>query len=485
MSQGPATSRPVSQSTTDGLNDRPPADTSRGQEGQGAGLNHGDEISRQQTLQQLSHQPAAQPPAQLYPPMVPDDSRTSAGASRGVGVHTMLNPTELGTGRVNSTFGSNPPMPLADRSRSQQTTGAETPTLTPRLNHPPNSPGLLSANAGFAGRRRRSLASNAHRSVSLGNQAMGAPRPFVQPPPEKEAGWPHVVAPGSGTSSEIPPVPAIRAHIRSPINLPPPVSGPPLNRRASVAVMGGPTAILPNSQSASPNSPYSYSSYPSPAPITQMSQPPASQPHFAGPIPRGAFSEGGPPQGNQQESGPYMTHPPERTALQPPPSGGHDLVLTIENGEFVVPVDVDVGSIEAGNRRRRNAYASARFRQRGKERKLQESKEINELEQKLQEMSKVLQIRTEQRDFYHGERNRLRQILFDNPETRDRAMQAPQSPRFAAQSPPHHDPPSSALFQPGGVTNQSERPSRKRRLNYQGEREDTSNKSRVDGGQKI
>ncbi|OBT78739.1 hypothetical protein VF21_02599 [Pseudogymnoascus sp. 05NY08] len=460
MSRRPDASRPVSQSTADGLNDVSPADTFRGQEGQHTGPDHGDEISREQNSQQLSHQPAAQPPAQPYPSIAPGDSRTPGGASRGVGVHTMLNPTESATSSVHSTLGSNLQMAFVDRSLPQQTTRGEILPLISRLNHPPNSPGLLQTNAGFAGRRKRSLAPSAHRSVSLGNSAMAAQRPFVQPPPEHEAGWPHVVVPGTDASSEIPPVPAIPAHIRGPINLPPPVSGPSLNRRASVAVMGGPTARLPNSQSVSPNSPYSYSSHPSPAPITQMSQPPAGPPYFTGSTQRGAIPEGGPLQGSQQEPGPYMTLPQERIIIE--------------------ALDVDVGSIEAANRRKRNADASARFRDRAKDKKKQESKEI-------QGRDKQIDYHKERSDFYRAERDKFWQMLYDNPATRSQALQErPQTPTAREPSPLSQVlPPGSRRQSPGGDMSQSERPARRRRLDDQREYERPGNQPRPEEGQHI
>lgn len=488
MSQRPAASRPVSQSTASGLNARSPADTFRGQEGQHAGLDHGDRISREQSLQQLSHQPAAQHPAQSYPPMTPGDTGTPAGASRGVGVHTMLNPTESATSRVYSTFGSDAQMALVDPSLPQQTTGAEIPTPASGLNHAPNSPGLFSTNASFAGRRRRSLAPNVHRSVSLGNAAMEAQRPFGQPPSEHDGGRPHIVVLGSDASSEIPPVPAIPGLIRSPFSLPPPVSGPSLNRRASVAVMGGPTARLPNSQSASPNSPYSYSSHPSPAPITQVTQPPAGPPYFTGSTLRGAFPEGGSSQGGQQQPGSYMTHLSARIPLQGPTSGGHDpnsLILSTENGELVVPLDVEVGSLEAGERRKRNASASARFRGRTREKKERENKEINELERKNQDMARELEYMTEERDFYRAERRRFWQILDDNPATRDIALREQRSPRFPSRPLPHRPPSGSLLESPGGDTSQSERPARRRRLDNQEEYEHPSNQPRPEEGQNI
>ncbi|KFY94212.1 hypothetical protein V500_03370 [Pseudogymnoascus sp. VKM F-4518 (FW-2643)] len=485
MSQRPAASRPVSQSTAAGLNERPPADTFRGQEGQHGGLDHGDRISREQNLQELSHQPASQPPAQSYPPMTPNNTRPSGGASRGVGVHTMLNPTESATSRVYSTFGSDAQMALVDPSLPQQTTGAEIPTPASHLNHPPNSSGLLSTNAAFEGRRRRSLAPNVHRSVSLGNAEMGAQRPFGQS--EHDGGRPHIVVPGSDASSEIPPVPAIPVLIRSPFSLPPPVSGPPLNRRASVAVMGGPTARLPNSQSASPNSPYSYSSHPSPAPMTQVTQPPAGPPYFTGSTLRGAFPEGGSSQAGQQQPGSYMTHLSARIPLQGPTSGGHDpnsLILSTENGELVVPLDVEVGSLEAGERRKRNASASARFRGRTKEKKERENKEINELERKNQDMARELEYMTEERDFYRAERRRFWQMLDDNPATRDIALREQRSPRFPPRPLPDR-PPSGSLESPGGDTSQSERPARRRRLDNQEEYEHPSNQPRPEEGQNI
>ncbi|KFY32490.1 hypothetical protein V493_00150 [Pseudogymnoascus sp. VKM F-4281 (FW-2241)] len=486
MSQRPAASRPVSQPTADGPNNRPPADTFRGREGQHARLDHGDEIPREQNLYELSRQPATQPHARLYPPMTPANRLTPAGASRGAGLHTMLNPTEPETSRVYSTFGSNAEMQMAlvDRSLPQQTTGAEVPKIASRSNHSLNDPGLFSTDAAFA---VRNLAPNVHRSFSLGNAAMGAHRSMGQPPYENDGGRPHIVALGSDASSGISSVPAIGANSRGPLSLLPPVSAPPLNRRASVAVMGGPTARLPNSQSASPNSPYSYSNHPSPAPINRMNQPPVDPPYFTGSTPRGAFPEGDSSQGGQELVS-YMSNPSERIPLQGVPGGGYDskyVVFKDENSEIVVPVDTDAGSIVAGNRRMRNAKASARFRERARVLKQKESKEINDLEQKNQATAKELEYMTEEKNFYRSESSRFWQILYDNPATRDIALREQKSPRFPPRLVPSRPPLDQLLESPADDTNQGENPTKRKRLNNEGEYEHPSNRPKREEGQHI
>ncbi|KAF4814658.1 hypothetical protein CGCSCA5_v007582 [Colletotrichum siamense] len=82
---------------------------------------------------------------------------------------------------------------------------------------------------------------------------------------------------------------------------------------------------------------------------------------------------------------------------------------------MVVPVDVHQASKQADEKRQRNAGASARFRQRKKERDAEQIATMNKLEQRNRELESRLRDLTQERDFYRDERNRLREVVLRTP----------------------------------------------------------------------
>ncbi|TQS35105.1 hypothetical protein Golomagni_04486 [Golovinomyces magnicellulatus] len=120
---------------------------------------------------------------------------------------------------------------------------------------------------------------------------------------------------------------------------------------------------------------------------------------------------------SKNPEGPYIT-----------PDPIHVLTITTNQGLFTIPVDVHHASRLAGEKRARNAGASARFRQRRKEKEKEACSAIEKLELQVRDLETRLESMESERNFYHSERDRLRDILFRSPETRHFAKQAQVSP---------------------------------------------------------
>ncbi|KAK4157917.1 hypothetical protein C8A00DRAFT_29145 [Chaetomidium leptoderma] len=165
---------------------------------------------------------------------------------------------------------------------------------------------------------------------------------------------------------------------------------------------------------------------------------PMSGPPFAAPIPAshpyggtmGMFGDPrwGPGPLSSMSSGAAMNFP--MTEGQPV------LAITPQHGEeILVPVDVHQGSKHSDQKRQRNAGASARFRQRKKEREKEQQEELaklesekRELEDQVDELAKRCQDLQVQRDFYHGRRDYLLNIVSQLPGGKPWADQEPPSP---------------------------------------------------------
>jgi len=114
----------------------------------------------------------------------------------------------------------------------------------------------------------------------------------------------------------------------------------------------------------------------------------------------------------------------------------HLLAITPTHGEeILIPVDYHQASKQADEKRQRNAGASARFRQRKKEREKEQQQglqklesENRDLEKKIEALEKRNQELEAERDFYRGERNRLRDIVSRTPGISEWADRGPPSP---------------------------------------------------------
>ncbi|CAJ2506409.1 Uu.00g005390.m01.CDS01 [Anthostomella pinea] len=163
-----------------------------------------------------------------------------------------------------------------------------------------------------------------------------------------------------------------------------------------------------------------------------------------------------------------------------PGSEGHAAfqIAPTQGDNIIVPIEMYQGSKQADEKRQRNAGASARFRQRKKDREVQQAINIQKLEAQNREVEKRLQDAEAERDRYRAERDRLRDIVYRTPGTSELAFQGPPSPNsarsggsFAERSPlvPATRPPTSMPIQQYGAADPTtgERASRRRRTDSQ------------------
>jgi hypothetical protein len=406
----------------------------------------------------------------------PTEPEGSGSSSRRLSVGTSGSPSTSGPA---SSFGASPLI-----STPQHTfPGPQQPSSTP-----PTAEGCSST---FP-RPRRILTPRSPRVTSMGRGAqetINARRsPFLP-----SRGRTYTAEPGQSASSEVPPMPTPPGQSAGMQQYGfPQVSTPTLERRPSMATMQAP-GRAPLSQSASPSisvssqnpsaqtSPASFpfhkgsgggalqtsgsyfpgSSFgstlvqaPNPA-QAQAGQGGMNQP-FQG-VGQGGQGAGGmapsegpyppsaaPPHAHARasstplQSAPSSSRQTQSQGGQGPGQGGGDgpvqvLTITTSRGDtYTVPVDVHQASRLADEKRARNAGASARFRQRRKEKEREASTNIEKLQAQTRELERKVREVESERDWYRGERDRLRDVILRNevnPALRGAVGQAPLSPR--------------------------------------------------------
>ncbi|KAI1743789.1 hypothetical protein F4680DRAFT_456533 [Xylaria scruposa] len=95
---------------------------------------------------------------------------------------------------------------------------------------------------------------------------------------------------------------------------------------------------------------------------------------------------------------------------------------------FIVPVDTHQGSRQADEKRQRNAGASQRFRKRKKDRETQERMEHQRMESQYRELEARIQALETDRERLRSDRDRLRDIVYRTPSVSELAYQGPPSP---------------------------------------------------------
>ncbi|KAI0127794.1 hypothetical protein BJ170DRAFT_387495 [Xylariales sp. AK1849] len=161
-----------------------------------------------------------------------------------------------------------------------------------------------------------------------------------------------------------------------------------------------------------------------------------------------------------------------------PVSEGPSNLMFAQPGEDPIPVAIDMhnASRQADEKRLRNAGASARFRQRKKDRDQQRDTSISKLEAHNRELENRIRDLESERERYRTDRDRLRDIVCRTPGIAELAYRGPQSPSarsvgsFAERS-PHGSvpppPPIPAVAYGGADLVTGERPSRRRRTDPQ------------------
>ncbi|KAK4456150.1 hypothetical protein QBC34DRAFT_10708 [Podospora aff. communis PSN243] len=323
----------------------------------------------------------------------------------------------------------------------QQAHHAPPHTQSPAGAHPSGSP--PTSYGPLAAANRRILTPKSPRVASLSRAAQ---RLSNLPP-----GVPRVASSSGGP-----------AHDGSPVGGPPTIGGPPQLSGALTGQGTGPPPSRPTSGlSRSLSQPMM--SHGMPTTSAQEQPPPGSLarelggrslyspgPPFGTPVPqtRGMMGEA------RWAAGVVGQLPPSGSVgrtLQLGDGQQHLLAITPHHGEeILIPVDYHQASKQADEKRQRNAGASARFRQRKKEREKEQQQGLQkleaqnrELERKNEELEKRNRELEAERDFYRGERNRLRDIVARTPSISEWADRGPPSPtpsRSAASYPAENSP---------------------------------------------
>jgi len=95
---------------------------------------------------------------------------------------------------------------------------------------------------------------------------------------------------------------------------------------------------------------------------------------------------------------------------------------------FLVRIDTYTASKEAGDKRQKNADASARYRRRKADQAAEEKSKMAQLQEENRYLGgRVIEL-TRQREFYRSERQALRELMLTVPELKEVAKNRPATP---------------------------------------------------------
>ncbi|KAK5101554.1 hypothetical protein LTR70_000719 [Exophiala xenobiotica] len=321
------------------------------------------------------------------PPTTLSTSIGSPAAIRHLGVHSILNPTaeaetQIQAHRVSQSSGG---------SRSIAYGANQTPLLSPRSRKRKDDalsrgPSQMPSD-GRQGRRMLTPKSPALRSMSQavrGSPSGVAPLRSSLGPVE---GRMYFAEPGETAGGVIPPLPSFSTAPQ----------GAYTAAQSNEHLLGSAPASHNNTATPYPGNHQGYVESPSSSSIVAEREHPS------------------PYQTSISDSGPQTSTATEPQSRTPARSYGlgqpsYQMQLSTDQGPMILGVEVDVqqASKMADEKRKRNAGASARFRQRRKEKEQVAASTIGELRRQIREI-------TEDRDFYLGERNLLRDLVARTP----------------------------------------------------------------------
>lgn len=337
-----------------------------------------------------------------------DDSTLDRRATRSLGVHAILNTTPSEAAEPRGVRRS------ASEMEERPAEGRQQPLPPLGLSRPPSvessygemmSPGAMRA----APRRILTPRSPTLRNVaSLGRltgTAEASQSPFLSPGSRN-----YTVEPGSGN---VPPLPTPPAASRAGYGFPAPsMSTPPLqHRRTSLG------RDIGQSGGVSPGQSYRSTQHSRPL-SPRMSFPGAAATSTRSFQPRGTSVQ----PGSATTASMLDSSSPSFVPISSSGGGNYQiLTMPTHKGPVQIPVDVQAASKMADEKRKRNAGASARFRERRKLKEKEAATTIHRLETQLREA-------TEDAEFYRRERDSLAQLLYQAPGG-DRHFPRPSSPR--------------------------------------------------------
>ena len=503
MSQRLPASRPASRSPPDVQKIAPPPVQVRDEYQRGG---HQVEAQQPEQVEGRGHSHTLPSPQSVRTQASTPGEDWRSGPLRDLGVHSILNPTvpqstpsssrRVSIGTTESPLSVAGPASQLGASPTVGTPlpfpGHEAPAGTPPTQEGPRA--TSPHGRGTPAPRRiltpRSLAARLGRGGQPPGTIDAQRSPFL--PPRSRT---YTAEPGQSATSDIPPMPSPQERSQPYYGFPGPAQT--LDRRTtSMPIMQAPGQPQ-LSQSASPiaaapsvnpsSSQVSHGSFPYPG----GPQPPTSTPYYPGSTfaPQTVHQGGGalqyqaPASGTQ---GPYSRAPSVSTSSavgnvsggRQPSASDPIQVLTINTsqGSYRVPVEVHQASRLADEKRARNAGASARFRQRRKEKEREANTTIEKMQHQTRELERRIREVEQERDFYRGERDRMRDVLTRTPEMRHLAMQGPPSPQtlrtgsYRDPPPPSQPsaPPAPTTFPPQEPTI-PERAPRRRRTGPSGE----------------
>jgi len=355
-----------------------------------------------------SQQPTTLPPvaaltgygAGIAPTAMSTDTGSPV-AVRHLGMHSILNPTadaesprqarrvtQSPVGSINAAYGGN-----------------NTPLLSPRVRKRRDeaSPGRGTQASSDGRQARRMLTPKSPALRSLSQAVRGSPSGVG---PSRSSlgqgeGRVYYAEPGEGAGGTIPPLPSF-----------------------ATAPQGSYTAAQSNEHAFS-TAPTTYGNTAGPFPPSNQGYvgSPGSSSNLAERENTSPYQTSISDSGLRASVGPQVSAGPESQSRVPARSYGigqpsYQMQLSTDQGPMILGVEVDVqqASKMADEKRKRNAGASARFRQRRKEKEQAAASTIGELQRQIREL-------TEDRDFYLGERNVLRDLISRTP-----AVQIPPRP---------------------------------------------------------
>ncbi|KAF2103080.1 hypothetical protein NA57DRAFT_52617 [Rhizodiscina lignyota] len=375
--------------------------------------------------QGLGHGSGAGSPQQDAPrgqtPMLPplqrlsdlDDNGPDRKSMRSLGVHAILNATQAEGAEprgVRRTAAEMEAQSMEDRQPALPPLALSRPSSVESSYGDTSSPGAGVSTRSIPPRRILTPRSPTLQRVSSLGRVTGTidahQSPFLSPGPRN-----YTVEPGMGN---VPPLPTPPAVVRARYEFPPTSSGmstppPPQPRRAS---MSGP---ITTTGATSPTA--SYTSYRQ----------------------QGSMSPGMPYQpGNMRDEHmstsafpAYSEHSQHHPMMSPPSSyipistsgqqGVQMLTINTNKGPVQIPVESQAASRVADEKRKRNAGASARFRERRKIKEKESSQTISRLEQQVRDAS-------EDAEYYRRERDFFANLVYQAPGG-DRHFPRPPSPR--------------------------------------------------------
>lgn len=457
MSQRPVTSHDESNPANDGRSITLPPVNIRTQ-GESLQDSRHEGSSGDAAPSQSSDQSAQRTPASYQPTQSADD-RPAPSASRSLGVHNILNPTEPEDVRPSPSFPAvaSPAVGAAESARDETTSTSRPSTRAKRAFR---SSSISSSEGADHSRPRKTLFPKSPRSMSLGGSGTGV---FLQSTKQQagpDAATGYTATPGAYAGAAIPPIPSLPPQPQYGYNFLPPVSIPPIDRRRSAGTTG--PSGLSKSQKTSPQPSYfAYSAQTSAAQQHLRAQGPLTSGHYQ---PIESQSMGGlrPSQpAIKQEEGPYMT--PTHGSLSMQGSQGlsaGDHGMHLQSGRIPVPLDRVSGSRSADEKRKHNAAASSRFRERRKKLNNELKKENEGYAMETKELKQQLEETRQRLEQVERELNCFRDAYHNNPGASAGGMHQPPpaQPPFHGISYGHP----SARIGPR-PSDEEERPARRRR----------------------